>query len=410
MGASNRSNECESLEQSGLLKAANKGGTAVTLPSLEGRELFVKIFVNCPGLATLFSPEKLWRCFMTEDTNLLAQLEQIQQTALAELETIRDESGVQTWRTAHLGRSSPVMQIFSGLPQVPKELRPQVGQRANQVKQALEAALVERGGAIRQSSLEHVLNSERLDVTLPGRKPIQGGIHPATQTLRDLYAIFAEMGFQVYRTRDVETDEYNFELLNIPAYHPARDMWDTFYTTTPGVILRTHTSPGQIRVMREYCPDPIRVVLPGMCYRYEQVSARSEIQFNQLELMVVGRNITLGDMKGTLNDFARRMFGENARTRLRPSYFPFTEPSAEMDVECFICGGKGCAICKGSGWLEIMGCGMVHPTVLQNGGYDPREFSGFAAGLGPERIALLRHRIEDIRYFWANDVRFLEQF
>jgi phenylalanyl-tRNA synthetase alpha chain len=348
--------------------------------------------------------------FMTEETDILSQLEQIQQNALAGLETVQDETNLQAWRTAHLGRSSAVMQVFSGLPQVPKELRPQVGQRANQVKQALEAALVERGGVIRQSSLERALTSERLDVTLPGRRPARGGLHPATQTLRTLYAIFAEMGFQVYRTRDVETDEYNFELLNIPAYHPARDMWDTFYTTTPGVILRTHTSPGQVRVMRDYCPDPIRVVLPGMCYRYEQVSARSEIQFNQLELMVVGRNITFGDMKGTLIDFARRMFGENARTRLRPSYFPFTEPSAEMDVECFICGGKGCAICKGSGWLEIMGCGMVHPTVLQNGGYDPREYSGFAAGLGPERIALLRHRIEDIRYFWSNDVRFLEQF
>ena len=347
---------------------------------------------------------------MTEETNIIPHLEQIQQNALVGLETVLDENGLQAWHTAHLGRSSPIMQVFSKLPQVSKELRPQVGQRANQVKQTLETALVERGDAIHQSSLERALTSEHLDVTLPGRRPIQGGLHPATQTLRDLYDIFAEMGFQVYRTRDVETDEYNFELLNIPAYHPARDMWDTFYTTTPGVILRTHTSPGQVRVMRDYCPDPIRVVLPGMCYRYEQISARSEIQFNQLELLAVGRNITLGDMKGTLIDFARRMFGENARTRLRPSYFPFTEPSAEMDVECFICGGKGCAICKGSGWLEIMGCGMVHPTVLQNGGYDPRQYSGFAAGLGPERIALLRHRIEDIRYFWANDVRFLEQF
>ncbi len=195
------------------------------------------------------------------------------------------------------------------------------------------------------------MTQERLDVTLPGRPPAQGRLHPQTRTLREIYRIFAEMGFQVYRSRDVETDEYNFELLNIPAYHPARDMWDTFYTTTPGVILRTHTSPGQIHVMREYAPEPIRVILPGMCYRYEQISARSEIQFNQVELLVVGHNITFGDLKGTLHSFAQAMFGQNVRTRLRPSYFPFTEPSAEMDIECFVCGGKGCPICKGRvGW------------------------------------------------------------
>jgi len=218
------------------------------------------------------------------------------------------------------------------------------------------------------------------------------------------------MGFQVYRSRDVETDEMNFELLNIPANHPARDMWDTFYTTSEGILLRTHTSPGQIRVMRERCPEPIRVVLPGMCYRYEQITARSEIQFHQVEGLAVGRHVTMTDLKGTLISFAHRMFGAERKVRFRASYFPFTEPSAEMDVECVICGGSGCAICKHSGWLEILGCGMVHPRVLQNGGYDPTVFSGFAFGMGPERITMLRHRIEDIRYFWANDLRFLEQF
>jgi phenylalanyl-tRNA synthetase alpha chain len=302
------------------------------------------------------------------------------------------------------------MQVFSRLSEAPKEERPRIGQRANQVKQTLEAALQTRSEQIKRQALERSLSSERLDVTLPGRQPVRGRLHPTTQTLRRIYSIFAEMGFQIYRSRDVETDEYNFELLNIPVYHPARDMWDTFHTTRPGVILRTHTSPGQIHAMREFAPEPVRVILPGMCYRYEQISARSEIQFNQVEVLAVGRKITFSDMKGTLNDFARRMFGAQARTRLRPSYFPFTEPSAEMDVECFVCGGKGCQICKGSGWLEIMGCGMVHPVVLQNGGYDPRQYSGFAAGMGPERITLLLHRIEDIRHFWANDVRFLTQF
>jgi len=258
--------------------------------------------------------------------------------------------------------------------------------------------------------LEHALQTERLDVTLPGRPLARGRLHPATQTLRQIVAIWAEMGFQVYRSRDVESDAFNFELLNIPAHHPARDMWDTFYTTTPGVVLRTHTSPGQIHVMRERAPEPIRVVLPGMCYRYEQVSARSEIQFNQVEGLAVGRHVTFGDLKGTLTAFARRFFNPDVRTRFRAAHFPFTEPSAEMDVECFVCRGSGCAVCKFTGWLEVLGSGMVHPTVLANGGYDPAEFSGFAFGMGPERITMLKHRIEDIRAFWSNDLRFLEQF
>lgn len=347
---------------------------------------------------------------MTENNSLLAQLETIQAEALAALQLVQDDNGLQTWRTTFLGRSAPVMSIFSRLGEVSKEERPVVGQRANLVKQALEAALETSAKTIKEAALQQSLTTQKLDVTLPGRAFSYGRLHPASQTLREIYAVLAEMGFQVFRSRDVETDEYNFELLNIPAHHPARDMWDTFHMTTPGVILRTHTSPGQIHAMHKYHPDPIRVILPGMCYRYEQISARHEIQFNQVEMLAVGRGITFGDLKGTLEDFARRMFGENVRTRLRPSYFPFTEPSAEMDIECFVCGGKGCQICKGSGWLEILGCGMVHPTVLKNGGYDPTVYSGFAAGMGPERIAILRHKIEDIRYFWGNDVRFLEQF
>jgi phenylalanyl-tRNA synthetase alpha chain len=347
---------------------------------------------------------------MSEEINLFQQLEQVQQEAKKALEKVLDENTLQAWKTAHLGRSAPVMQAFSHLGEVAKEMRPQFGKFANQVKVDLENAFNERSETIKQAALLHSLENERLDITLPGRRPVRGRLHPETQAMRDIFSIFSDMGFQVYRSPDVETDEYNFELLNIPAYHPARDMWDTFYATKPGVLLRTHTSPGQIHVMRENAPKPIRAILPGMCYRYEQISARSEIQFNQLELLVVGHNITFGDFKGTLNDFARRMFGENARTRLRPSYFPFTEPSAEMDVECFVCGGKGCSLCKGSGWLEIMGCGMVHPIVLQNGGYDPVEFTGFAAGMGIERMTLLRYHIDDIRYFWADDMRFLEQF
>jgi phenylalanyl-tRNA synthetase alpha chain len=338
------------------------------------------------------------------------QFEEIESNALAELEKIKNENDLQQWRVTHLGRSSALMQTFDKMGKLPKEERPLVGRRANQVKQALEKALEEKAEILRAEALSHTLRTERLDVTLPGRSLSMGRLHPITQTMRRIYRAFGDMGFQVYRSREVETDEYNFELLNIPAYHPARDMWDTFHTTTPGVLLRTHTSPGQIHVMRERCPESIRVILPGMCYRYEQVSARKEIQFTQVEGLAVGKNITFGDLKGTLVDFAVRMFGENLRTRFRASHFPFTEPSAEMDVECVVCEGKGCSVCAGTGWLEILGCGMVHPVVLKNGGYDPEIYSGFAFGLGPERVTMLRHRVNDIRLFWANDLRFLEQF
>jgi len=347
---------------------------------------------------------------MTEDTDIMQQLDEMQQSALKALAAVSDESGLQAWRTAHTGRSAPVMLVFSRLPQFPKEQRPAIGQAANRVKQALEAALVEKTEALQQAALQKSLAADRLDVTLPGRTLVKGRLHPETRTLREIYRVFGDMGFQVFRSPDVETDANNFELLNIPQYHPARDMQDTFYTTTPGVILRTHTSPGQIHAMRANTPNPIRAILPGMCYRYEQIDARHELQFTQVELIAVGEGITFGDLKGTLDDFARRMFGQEVRTRLRPSYFPFTEPSAELDIECFVCGGKGCVVCKQSGWLEILGCGMVHPVVLQNGGYDPRKFTGFAAGMGPERISMLRYRIDEIRHFWANDLRFLEQF
>lgn len=347
---------------------------------------------------------------MSEQVDVLQKLEEIQQIGLAALEQVSDEANLAAWRTAHLGRSAPVMQVFSGLGQVPKDLRPQVGQKANQVKLALEAALAEKGEAVKAAALERSLAGERLDVTLPGRIPVHGRLHVQTRTLREIYRVFGDMGFQVYRSRDVELDEYNFTLLNFPKYHPARDMQDTFHTTTPDVLLRTHTSPGQIHVMRQYAPEPIRVILPGMVYRYEQLDARHETQFSQVEVLAVGKNITFGDLKGTLSNFARRMFGAGARTSFRPSYFPFTEPSAELAVECFLCHGKGCNVCSYSGWIEILGCGMVHPVVLQNGGYDPKVYTGFAAGMGPERISMLRYHINEIRNFWANDLRFLEQF
>jgi phenylalanyl-tRNA synthetase alpha chain len=336
--------------------------------------------------------------------------DRIEQEALEALAAAADSAALERWRIACLGRSAPVMAALGTLGSLPKEERKAFGQRGNQVKQALERAYEEAAERIGRAELARALEAGAIDVTAPGRRRGRGRLHPATQTLRRIYAIFAEMGFQIYRSRDVETDDLNFGLLNIPPHHPARDMWDTFYTTTPNVILRTHTSPGQIHVMRERCPEPIRVILPGMCYRYEQITARSEIQFYQVEGLAVGRRITMADLKGTLTAFAHALFGPKVRTRFRADHFPFTEPSAEMDVECFVCDGRGCPVCKQNGWLEILGCGMVHPTVLQNGGYDPREFSGFAFGMGPQRITMLMHKIDDIRYFFANDVRFLEQF
>ena len=352
---------------------------------------------------------------------MLDKLTDIEKSALDALQSVDSESSLEAWRVTYLGRSSALMQVFSGLGALSKEERPAVGQAANRVKVALEAALADKTQVVKKSALERSLNEARLDVTLPGRAIHQGRLHPSTQQLRRVLAILAEMGFQVYTSREVETDEMNFQLLNFPPHHPARDMQDSLYVAAEGrgdnpILLRTHTSPGQIHAMRQFAalnpkdPPPIRIALPGMCFRAEQITARSEVQFNQVEGLAVGKGITFTDLKGTLIEFAHRMFGQNARTRFRASYFPFTEPSAEMDVECFVCGGKGCAVCKNSGWLEILGSGMVHPIVLQNGGYDPQVYSGFAWGMGPERQLMLRYKIEDIRYFWGNDIRFLEQF
>ncbi len=353
---------------------------------------------------------------------MLEQLDRIESTALAALASVANDETLEQWRVAHLGRSSVLMLAFDRLGGLPKEERPAIGRRANQVKQALEAALEQKAGDLRREALARTLTAERLDVTLPGRPMANGRLHPVTRTLRRICSIFAEMGFQVYRSREVETDEYNFQLLNFALGHPAREMQDSYYVDTGRnrgdnpIILRTHTSPGQIHAMRQYSaenpdnPPPVRIVLPGMCYRYEQISARYEYQFTQVEGLAVGEQITFGDLKGTIGDFGRRLFGQHIHTRFRASHFPFTEPSAEVDFECFLCNGAGCPVCKYTGWLEIMGCGMVHPNVLSNGGYDPTRYSGFAFGMGPERLAMLLYRIENIRYFWANDLRFLEQF
>jgi len=341
---------------------------------------------------------------------MLKQLYEIQEQALAALEAVPDLAELDAWRIKHLGKKSALNQILRDVGKLPREERPAAGKRGNEVKLALEAAYEAKKQALEQEELTELLEKDRIDVTLPGRPVPLGRIHISTRTLREIYAIFAQMGFQVYTAHDVELDLYNFELLNMPPGHPARDMWDTFYTTREEVLLRTHTSPGQIHAMREYYPEPIRVILPGKCYRYEQVTARSEFMFYQVEGLAVGKRITMTDLKGVMTEFARQMFGADRRMRFRASYFPFTEPSVEVDMDCIICSGEGCRLCKHTGWLEICGAGMVHPTVLQNGGYDPAVYSGFAFGMGPERIAMLKHDIDDIRYFFSNDLRFLEQF
>ena len=341
---------------------------------------------------------------------MIDQLDDIEARVSAALEQAADLEQLEEWRRAVIGRKGEVQLLTRRMGEIEPADRPAFGKRINEIKTSLQAAFEARQVALERAAQDADADTDRIDVTLPGRRPVLGGLHPSTLVMRRIERIFGDMGFQTYRSPDVVTDQLNFGDLNMPPDHPARDMQDTFYTTDPSVVLRTHTSGGQILAMQERHPEPIRVILPGMCYRNEQITARSEIQFHQIEGLAVGPAITFADLKGTLTEFARRLFGEGRGARFRASYFPFTEPSAEMDIACFLCDGEGCQLCKETGWLEILGCGMVHPTVLENGGYDPDEWSGFAFGMGPERIAMLRHGIRDIRYFWSNDLRFLRQF
>lgn len=340
---------------------------------------------------------------------MIDSLNELVTEALKALEVASDRDALDGWQRQYVGKKGSLTAMLRSVSDLPPEERPAFGKATNEARTRLEAAYEAREAVVSRAQMEAQLGGDALDVTLPGRPAGPGHLHVTTQTLRRIYAIFAEMGFQVYEAPDVETDELNFELLNIPRHHPARDMWDTFWINDD-VLLRTHTSPGQIRVMRERHPEPIRVILPGKCYRYEQVTARSEHQFFQVEGLAVGHGIRMTDLVGTLTQFARRLYGPERKIRIRGSYFPFTEPSIEADMDCIICQGEGCRVCKHSGWLEICGAGMVHPIVLENGGYDPAEWTGFAFGLGVERPAMLQYNIDDIRLFYSNDLRFLRQF
>jgi phenylalanyl-tRNA synthetase alpha chain len=336
------------------------------------------------------------------------QINALRSQALSELQTLKNPEQLPEWFRTYLGRKGNLTELLKGLGNLRAEERPLVGKAVNEVKAELQEAFEARQEELRQARLQQEIATDAIDVTLPGRPVHSGHLHLTNQVLRKIYGIFGEMGFQVYEAPEVETDELNFQMLNIPEYHPARDMWDTFWVNDE-VVLRTHTSPGQIRAMREFFPNPIRVILPGKCYRYEQITPRSEHQFYQVEGLAVGRNIRMTDLIGVMQEFARKMYGQEREIRIRGSYFPFTEPSVEVDMSC-TCDFAGCRLCKYTGWLEIAGAGMVHPVVLRNGGYDPEEWSGFAFGMGVERPALLKHGIQDIRYFYSNDLRFLRQF
>ncbi len=340
----------------------------------------------------------------------IGQIEDLRTRALTALADAPDESALDEWRVTYLGRRGELTALLRGLGSLPAEQRPVVGAAANALRQALQDALAERADELKRAAD----TAEAIDVTLPGWPAPRGGIHPTTRIVREICAAFASMGFSVVEGPEIEWDHYNFEMLNIPKDHPARDMWDTLwidYEDDDGnrpMLLRTHTSPMQARTMEATDP-PVRVVVPGKCYRYEATDPRHEWHFYQIEGLAVDRGITMTDLKGTLYEFARRVFGVERKVRFRCDYFPFVEPGVDMSIDCFLCDG-GCRVCSDTGWIEIMGAGMVHPKVLAGVGYDPNIYTGFAFGMGPERISMLKHGIDDIRLFYSNDLRFLRQF
>ena len=328
--------------------------------------------------------------------------------ARGEAARAKSSADLEQVRVKYLGRQGILTQFLRSLSSIPVAERPEVGREANLAKAEIETLLGARLAELKAAERRHALESQRVDLTLPGRRPSPGTLHPLTLVQDEIIEIFLGLGFAVAEGPEVESDYYNFEALNIPRDHPARDMQDTFYLSED-VLLRTHTSPMQIRIMKAMRP-PLRYIFPGRVYRRDIADASHSPVFHQVEGLAVDRNISMGDLKGTLELFAREMFGPRTTTRFRPSFFPFTEPSAEVDVRCFLCGCEGCRVCKQSGWLEILGSGMVHPQVLRNVGYDPEEVTGWAFGMGVERIAMLKYGVDDIRLFFENDLRFLSQF
>jgi phenylalanyl-tRNA synthetase alpha chain len=341
--------------------------------------------------------------------DLTRDLETLRADALASIDDAHDTVTLDALELDVLGKKGRLTTILRGIGALPADDRPKIGAMANTVRVAVEAALADRGRALRASELETRLAVEAVDVTTPGRPIRRGSLHPSIEAMREIAEIFEQFGFVTYESPEIEDDRTNFQMLNIPPDHPARDLWDTLYVDVEGMLLRTHTSPGQIRVMHAERP-PIRALLPGRCFRYEAIDASHGSEFFQVEGLMIDEGTTMADLKGLLDQFAKAMFGADKRTRFRPGYYPFTEPSVAFDVECLVCGGSGCPACGRSGWMTILGAGMVHPVVLQYGGLDPERYQGFAFGMGPERIKMLRHGITDLRLFLENDLRFLEQF
>ncbi|GIP57134.1 phenylalanine--tRNA ligase subunit alpha [Paenibacillus woosongensis] len=338
------------------------------------------------------------------------RLEALKHEAVAQLNAVADAAQLNDLRVKYLGKKGALTEILRGMGALSAEERPVIGQVANEVRSAIEELVEEKQQYFQRRETEERLAAEKVDVTLPGRPLKQGGIHPLNQVIQDIEDIFIGMGYRIAEGPEVETDYYNFEALNLPKNHPARDMQDSFYLTED-LLMRTQTSPVQVRTMEAMKGEvPVKVICPGRVYRRDDDDATHSFQFHQIEGLVIGKNIRMSDLKGTLLQFTREMFGPNTQIRLRPSFFPFTEPSVEVDVTCVKCGGNGCRVCKQTGWLEILGSGMVHPRVLEMSGYDPEQYSGFAFGMGVERIAMLKYGVDDIRHFFNNDLRFLGQF
>jgi phenylalanyl-tRNA synthetase alpha chain len=338
---------------------------------------------------------------------VIESLGHIREEVLASLSKVHTEKEITEIRVKTLGRKGSLTQLLKQLGALPEAERKEIGKRANEIKEALESQIEEALHQLKEREKKEALEKEKVDITLPGRRIPMGKRHPITQTLDEIVQIFSHLGFEVVEGPEVELDYYNFEALNIPKGHPAREMQATFFISED-VVLRTHTSPVQVRTMEKRRP-PIRVICPGAVYRCDSDPTHSPM-FHQVEGLLVDKGITFADLKGVLTVFVHEMFGEETRLRFRPSFFPFTEPSAEVDIECFICGGKGCGVCSNTGWLEILGSGMVDPAVYQFVNYDPEEVTGFAFGMGIERIAMLKFGINDIRLFFNNDLRFLRQF
>jgi len=347
---------------------------------------------------------------MTVDlSDLTRDLDALRGEAMTAVAAASDVAALTALEQDILGKKGRLTVVLRGIGALAPEDRPKVGSIANAVRTSIEGAIAERGTILRQGELAGRLRDEAIDVTTPGRPMRRGTLHPINETIAEIAEIFGRFGFVVYEGPEVEDDVRNFQMLNIPPDHPARDLWDTLYVDVEGHLLRTHTSPGQIRVMHQERP-PIRALLPGRCFRYEAVDASHASEFFQVEGLMVDEGTTMGDLKGLLEEFAKAMYGADKRTRFRPGYYPFTEPSVAFDVECIVCGGSGCPACSRSGWMTILGAGMVHPVVLQYGGLDPERYQGFAFGMGVERIANLRYSVGDLRLYMENDLRFLEQF